>query len=124
MKKVLVIDDDMTFVTLMKASLDPSKYTVTSAGNGEEGLKQIEESKPDLILLDVMMPKMDGIEFLTQMNEKYGSGSIPVLITSNISSMEKISEGISLGIRGYFVKSNESLQGISEIIDGIFKKKQ
>ena len=121
MKKILVIDDDMTFVAMMKASLEPARYEVTSAGNGVEGLEAIEESMPDLILLDIMMPKMDGIEFLKEMNKKYGEGKIPVLVTSNISSLDKISEGVSLGVRGYFVKSEESLQGIDKIISDVFK---
>lgn len=122
MKKILVIDDDEVFVTTMKATLDPKEYTVTSAGDGIEGLKEVEISKPDLILLDIMMPKMDGMEFLKRLNETYGEEKIPVLITSNISSLEKISEGVSLGIRGYFVKSDESLKGIVGIIDSVFKK--
>lgn len=122
MNKVFVIDDDMTFVASIKATLDPAKYIVASAGNGEEGLARIEEEKPDLILLDIMMPKMDGMEFLKQMNEKYGEGKIPVLITSNVSTLDKISEGVELGVRGYFVKSNESLEGIAGIIDNVFKK--
>lgn len=122
MKKVLVIDDDMTFIAMIKAALDPMRYTVTSAGNGEEGLERVKESKPDLILLDVMMPKMDGMAFLKKLNETYGEGKTPVLITSNISTLDTISEGVSLGIRGYFIKSNESLQGIVGIIDGVFKK--
>src|SRR3989344_1958167 len=117
MKKILVIDDDLTFVAMIKAALDPKAYTISSAANGEEGLSAMEESTPDLILLDVMMPKMDGIEFLKQMNKKYGEGKAPVLITSNISSMDKISEGVALGIKGYFVKSDESLQGIMGMID-------
>lgn len=122
MKKILVIDDDMTFIAMIKATLDPKEYTVASAGNGEEGLDAVTESKPDLILLDIMMPKMDGIEFLKKVNERYGEGAISVLITSNQSSLETISEGVSLGVRGYFVKSNESLQGIMKIIDGVCKK--
>ena len=122
MKKILVIDDDLTFVAMIKAALDPKAYTVSSAANGEEGLSAMEESTPDLILLDVMMPKMDGIEFLKQMNKKYGEGKTPVLITSNISSMDKISEGVALGIKGYFVKSDESLQGIIGMIDRVFQK--
>ncbi len=122
MKNILVIDDDMTFVAMMKASLDPIEYSVTSAGNGIEGLEAMEESVPNLILLDIMMPKMGGIEFLKKVNEKYGEGNIPVLITSNVSSLDKISEGISLGVRGYFVKSDESLEGIGKIISDVFKK--
>ena len=82
----------------------------------------MEESKPDLILLDIMMPKMDGIEFLKQVNKRYGEGKTAVLITSNVSSLEQISEGVSLGIRGYFVKSNESLQGIAGIIERALKQ--
>lgn len=122
MKKILVIDDDMTFVAMMKVSLDPKVYEATSAGNGVEGLASIEESMPDLILLDIKMPKMDGMEFLREINKKYGEGKIPVLITSNLSSMDKISEGVSLGIRGYFIKSNESLEGIVGIIESVLKK--
>ncbi|MDP1707000.1 MAG: response regulator [bacterium] len=122
MKKVLVIDDDMTFVASIKAMLDTARYEVVSAANGAEGLERVEESKPDLILLDIMMPKMDGIEFLKELNKKYGEGKTPVLVTSNVSTLDKISEGVELGVRGYFIKSNESLQGIAEIIDNVFKK--
>lgn len=111
----------MTFVAMIKAVLDPTKYSVTNAANGAEGLERMDESKPDLILLDIMMPKMDGMEFLKEMNKKYGEGKTPILITSNVSSLDKISEGVSLGIRGYFVKSEESLAGITGIIDGVFK---
>ncbi len=124
MKNVLVVDDDMTFVAAIKATLDPNEYTVQSAGNGLEALESLKELKPDLILLDIMMPKMDGIEFLKEMNKQYGEGKTPVLITSNVSSLEKIGEGIALGIRGYFVKSNESLQGIAGIIAGVFEKQK
>ena len=122
MKKILVLDDDMTFVATIKASLDTARYTVESAGNGEEGLSHMKESLPDLILLDINMPKMDGITFLKDMNTAYGQGKIPVLVTSNVSSLDTISEGVSLGIRGYFVKSDESLEGIAHIIDGVFKE--
>ncbi|MDO8481701.1 MAG: response regulator [bacterium] len=121
MKKILVIDDDVAFVGSMKASLDKARYTVASAKDGVEGLKQMEEFRPDLILLDIAMPAMDGIEFLKQVNKKYGEGKTPVLVTSNVSSLEKISEGVSLGIRAYFMKSNESLKGISGIIDKVFE---
>jgi len=121
MKNILILDDDETFVAMIKAAVDTARYTVVSAGNGEDGLKKIGDFKPDIILLDIMMPKMNGIEFLKKLNETYGEGKTPVLITSNISSLEQISEGVSLGIRGYVVKSNESLQSIINIIDKTLK---
>jgi CheY-like chemotaxis protein len=122
MKKILILDDDEVFQKTMKASFDAALYSVVAAGNGEDGLKKMEEGTPDVILLDVMMPKMNGLDFLRKVNEKYGEGRIPVFITSNTSSMENISEGVSLGIRGYIVKSNESLRGIVESIEKVLKK--
>src|SRR3989338_7600493 len=119
MKNILILDDDVTFVETMKASLDSAKYSVTTAGDGMEGLKKMEELKPDLVLLDIKIPKMDGMEFLKQINEKYGEGKTPVLITSNLSALEQIGEGVALGIRGYFIKSNESLKSIIGMIDKI-----
>ncbi|MEK7390675.1 MAG: response regulator [Patescibacteria group bacterium] len=122
MKKILVLDDDPIFIESIRASLDSARYDFVSAGNGAEGLKIMEKAKPDLILLDIMMPTMDGMEFLKQVNKKYGKGATPIFITSNLSSIEKVSDGVSLGIRGYFVKSNESLQGIIGTIDRVFQK--
>ena len=121
MKHLLIIDDDATFKETLKACIDTGKYTYALAADGIEGLKSVEEERPDLILLDVMMPNMDGIAFLKELNKKYGEGVIPVLITSNSSSMDTISEGVTLGIRGYVVKANESLQGICNSIDHVLQ---
>ena len=121
MKHILIIDDDTTFIETMKACIDMDKYTVASANDGLEGLSAVEKMMPDVILLDVQMPRMTGIEFLKQINTKYGEGKIPVLITSNSSSIDTISEGVALGIRGYVVKANESLQGICNSIEALLK---
>lgn len=121
MKKILIIDDDKTFKELMSAGLDADTYEVRLASDGQEGLKVMGESLPDAILLDIKMPGMDGLTFLKELNQKYGEGKTPVLITSNMSSMDSIAEGVSLGIRGYVVKSNESVQGIVAAIERILK---
>ncbi|MEO8637503.1 MAG: response regulator [Candidatus Taylorbacteria bacterium] len=123
MKKILVIDDDPFFATHIGEALPADAYTVLSAENGEEGLKKAEEALPDLILLDIMMPKMNGMEFLKQFNLKYGKGKVPVLITSNMSTMKKISEGLELGIRGYIIKSGETFETIVDSIKAVFAKK-
>ncbi len=120
MKKILIIDDDPFFAKNIKGVLDPKLYEVVSAADGEEGLKKIKDSVPDGILLDIMMPKMNGMDFLKQLNEAYGKNKIPVIITSNLSSFTKIAEGVSLGIRGYIFKSNESLQNIGDTITKMF----
>ncbi|MEK7155669.1 MAG: response regulator [Patescibacteria group bacterium] len=120
MKHILIIDDDETFKSLIQSAFDTAKYSVALAADGVEGLKSMGEKRPDIILLDIKMPNMGGIEFLKEINKKYGEGKTPILITSNISSMDTISEGVVLGIRGYVLKSNESLQGIVEAVERVF----
>lgn len=112
MKNILIVDDDKTFVGLITPVFDSTKYLVVSAENGEEALKKMESFKPDVILLDIIMPTMNGMDFLKQMNKRYGMGKIPVIMTSNLASFEKIAEGVEMGIRAYIVKSTESMQGI------------
>jgi adenylate cyclase len=123
MKKILVIDDEPVFPKMIREGLDATKYEVFEANDGEEGLKRVEETKPDLILLDIMMPKLDGMAFLKKLNDTHGKGVIPVVITSNLSTITKISEGLALGVRGYIIKSNESVQTIARTIDTILEPK-
>jgi CheY-like chemotaxis protein len=124
MKKILVIDDEPIFPKMIREGIDTTKYEVLEAADGEEGLKKVEEIQPDLILLDIMMPKLDGMAFLKKLNEVHGKGVIPVVITSNLSTITKISEGLALGVRGYIIKSNESVQTIAHTIDSILEPKQ
>ena len=124
MKKVLIIDDDKIFAKVLKDGLlarGKDMYEVTVAGDGEEGLAKIEKGIPDLIVLDIMMPKMGGIEFLKTLKSRAGDdGQIPqVLVGSQLSDFEKISEGIELGIRGYIVKSEASLESIIKKIENL-----
>lgn len=120
MKKILIIDDDETFLKAISAELQLLNYKTVLAFDGEEGLAKITSEKPDLILLDIRMPKLDGIGFLKkfQLNKKE-SEKIPVLITSNLSTIDKISEGVALGVRGYIVKSDESLNTIIQNVETV-----
>lgn len=122
MKNILLLDDDSTFVAHMKALLDPKEYTVVFATNGVDGLKAIETFKPDAMVLDINMPLMNGLEFLKKANEKFGKGVIPVLITSNLEGIDTVSEGVELGIRGYIVKSKESLESLELSVRNLFQK--
>src|SRR3989344_223918 len=116
-KNILVIDDDKNFVAIVREALDPALYKVQSAGDGETGLELMKTFVPNLILLDIQMPRMGGIEFLTQLKKTYGDKAVPVIITTNDSSLETISESVQLGVRSYIVKSNESLEGIKKAVE-------
>ena len=124
MKKILIIDDDTFFAKALSNALDPRLYEVATATDGKKGLDEVQKSMPDAILLDIRMPNMDGLEFLKQVNQKYGAGKVPVLIVSNLSSIEKISEGIELGVRGYIMKTDESIESIVSKLESLFSEKQ
>jgi len=122
MKKILLIDDDKVFLKTVSDSLSTKDYKVIVAKDGEEGFQIIKEEKPDLILLDILMPNIGGMDFLKLIKEDQKLNKIPVLIVSNFTSMYYIEEGIKLGARGYIIKSNESLKTITDTIESILEK--
>jgi excisionase family DNA binding protein len=79
---VLLVDDDAKVRELVRVNLEFEGYIVREAGSAEEGMTAIEEAKPDLVLLDVMMPHIDGWEMLRRVQERYGAGAIPVVMFS------------------------------------------
>ncbi len=122
MKKILVIDDDQFFAKTIIGALPEGKYEVASAENGEEGLEQMKSNKPDLVILDVLMPKMDGGTFLEIVKKDPDLKNVPVLISSNMSSLKKISDMMSLGASGYIIKSDESLESIVQNVENILSE--
>jgi len=123
MKKILVIDDDQFFSKTLAAALPAGKYELINAEDGEIGLEKLKNEKPDLIILDLMMPKLDGTVFLKKMQESADLPKVPVLVSSNISSVKKISDVMSMGAVGYVIKSDESLQSIVQDIERVLGEK-
>ena len=122
MKKILIIDDDPVFLKTISHTLESAGYSVVHAVDGEEGLKAINKEKPNMIVLDIVMPKLGGIDFLKKLKEEDENFSTPILVVSNFSGVSKVEEGMKLGIRGYVVKSDESLQTILNNIEIIIGK--
>jgi len=96
---------------------------VVNAYNGEEGLEKARKEKPDLIISDLMMPKVGGIEFLKKLNMENDLADIPVLISTQVPDMDKISEAILLGVKGYIIKADSSLDEIVKQVRGLLKEK-
>ena len=101
---VLVVDDDDRMREYMRASLELEGYSVREAGSAEEGLAALEQEPPDLILLDVMMPKVDGWEMLRRVQEQHGVGSIPVVMFSGKTDEASEEEAKARGARGFIGK--------------------
>jgi excisionase family DNA binding protein len=101
---VLLVDDDDKVRELVRVNLEFEGYTVREAGSATEGLDAIEEAKPDLVLLDVMMPHVDGWEMLRRIQEQYGAGAIPVVMFSGQVDEGAADEAVERGASGFIGK--------------------
>ena len=104
---VLLVDDDERMRELLRIELEREGYDVHEAGSADEGLAAIEERKPELVLLDVMMPHVDGWEMLRRVQERYGAGAIPVLMFSGQVDEEARRQAASSGAHGFIGKPFE-----------------
>ena len=127
MKKVLIIDDNDIFATLISDSLPKEEYVVVHAINGLQGMELIKRENPDLILLDIMMPDVSGIDFLKQLKKQNPKNHIPIFVLSALSSTKDVSdavtEGMGIGVRGYIVKGTQDLDSIIKKIIFTLKNK-
>ena len=110
---VLLVDDDDAMRELVRLQLEREGYSVQEAASAAEGLAAIESRKPELILLDVMMPHVDGWEMLRQIQERYGVGSIPVLMFSGQVDEAGERQASSSGARGFVGKGFD----LDELVD-------
>ena len=101
---VLIVDDDEKLREYIRVNLEAEGYVVREAGSAEEGLGALEEESPDLILLDVMMPQVDGWEMLRRVQEKHGVGAIPVIMFSGQVDERSAGEAESRGAQGFIGK--------------------
>ena len=102
--KILVVDDIPLNVLLVKKMLQPLGFETSEAEDGVVAMEKIEADKPDLILLDLMMPRMDGFEVLRHLRANEETKSIPVIILSALNSNDDVAKGISMGAEDYITK--------------------
>lgn len=105
MEKILVIDDDQDLSDTIKSALQYEGYTVLISHNGTDGIKKAEEYKPDLILLDIMMPGMDGTEAISILKGKSVTKNIPVIFLTGLLSGNDDGEELDINAGGVYVKS-------------------
>jgi excisionase family DNA binding protein len=110
---VLIVDDDPGLRGFVRAALEYDGYTVREAASAEEGLEALDEEPPDLILLDVMMPKVDGWEMLRRVQERHGMGSIPVLMFSGKANDHDAAQAGTRGAQGFVGKPFDPQQLIA-----------
>lgn len=120
--KVLVVEDEEILLTALKEELVTGGYEVEGASDGEEGLDKVKSFQPNLVLLDLVMPKMDGMEMLQRLKSDNQTRDIPVVILTNLSDYERISEALSLGAMDYLVKANYKLEDLLEKVKTVIAR--
>jgi len=113
---LLIIEDDEILLRALYILFHKSNYTIASAVNGDTGLKMAQRLKPDMILLDLLLPKMDGFDILEHLKSNSELKKIPVIVLSNLGSDSDIKRAKSLGAEDYFIKAKTDLSTLAKKI--------
>jgi len=121
-KTILIVEDDTILRDLISQKLKKdNNYEIIESVEGEEGLKKAKEEKPDIILLDLILPGIDGFGVLEQIKKDPEIDKIPVVILSNLGQKEEIEKGMSLGATDFLIKAHFTLSEIVAKIKTILK---
>jgi len=115
-KKVLVVDDEKVLLELLLSKIKQAGFAAVGARDGDEGLQKALAEHPDLILLDIIMPKMDGITMLKKLREDAWGKTAPVIMLSNLNTAEAVEKSLENGAYDYLVKVDYSLDDLVAIV--------
>jgi len=116
MKRILFIEDESALQKTLGETLRENGYEVVSALDGESGVKLAKTKKPNLILLDLILPKLPGFEVLKQLKKEEETKDIPVIVLTNLEEVGDVEKAMELGATSYLVKANYSLK---EVVDKV-----
>lgn len=118
MKKILVIEDDKLLIKAISAKLKEERFKVIEACDGEDGFNAARDNNPDLVLCDLNMPKMDGLTMLKKMRKTDWGADMAIIVLTNYSEKEKISEALNQYVDRYLIKSDWDIE---QIVDEVKK---
>jgi two-component system, OmpR family, alkaline phosphatase synthesis response regulator PhoP len=122
MAKVLVVEDDKFLISAYRAKLTKVGFEVQMAGDGVEALEVLKTFRPDIILLDLVMPRKDGFMTLEEIKQQPELKSIPVIVASNLGQKEDLDKALGLGATDYIIKSDLSMDSLVELINRTLQK--
>ena len=114
MNRILIVEDEEFLLKALSDNFETEGFTVDVARNGEESISQIKKRKPDLVLLDLLLPKVGGFDVLKAMKDNTEWNLIPVIVLSNLGGDEQIKKAFELGADDYFVKSQHPIEEVIE----------
>lgn len=121
MAKILLIEDEKALHDALGGALKKNGHNMIDAYDGMEGMAKLKSEKPDMVVLDLMMPKMNGLDFLAEAKKLEGFGNTPVIVLTNSDNTEHIQQVVDAGATTYLVKSNYSLGEVVEKIETFLK---
>lgn len=105
-KKILIVEDEIALSQVLSDKFLQEGFDVKTAGDGQEGLEAIQSWKPDVVLLDIVMPRMDGMTMLHKLRETPDGKHLPVILLTNLSDTENVYEAMANGVYDFLVKSH------------------
>ncbi len=120
-RKILIIEDEKFLLEIYQSRFEKEGYQVFAAINGLAGLKLAQKEKPDLIILDILMPGMDGYEVIKKLKENNQTKEITILVLSNLGQREEINQGLKLGANDYIIKTDLTPSELVNKVEGMFK---
>jgi len=121
-ESILIVEDDKFLRELLVRKLEIAGFRISTAIDGQDGLKKIKEALPQLILLDLILPGIDGFEVLKQIKKDSQTNKIPVIILSNLGQREEVERGLQLGADDYLIKAHFTPDEIIAKIKGLLGK--
>ena len=118
-KKILIIEDEEIMINLLQRKLTQEGYEISIAIDGDEGIRAMKKVKPDLILLDIIMPKMGGFEVMEEMNKDKKLKNIPIIVISNSGQPVELDRAQKLGAKDWLIKTEFDPQ---EVIDKVVEQ--
>ncbi len=111
---ILIIEDDPYILRVYERKFQQEGFQITTARDGADGVEKLQANPPDVILLDLVMPKKDGFEFIRDLKRLFPHKNIPVVVLTNLGQEHDVQRAEHLGISSYLLKSNMSIQDVFE----------
>lgn len=116
-KTVLIVEDDVLLLVTLTHQFEDAGYAVVTAENGEEGVAKFMSEHPDAVIMDVMMPRKDGVEMLEEIRAKLPDTKVPFIVLSNANDMDYVARAMGQGAVAYLLKSDRQIDSVVKMVE-------
>jgi len=117
---ILLVEDDTFLANIYKTKFEMEKFNISVAGDGEAGLEAVKKRKPDIVLLDILLPKMDGFAVLENLKKDETTKDIPVILLTNLGQKDDVEKGLEMGAVDYLIKAHfkpsETVEKVKKVL--------